>query len=133
MQQSRVQQAQPAARARLRLGDVRRIFRLIAEIRRRGDDPAQWRPFMARQLLKLFDAEVVISSEVYLSATSDPAVWDVVDVGWGADGTGHDWRIENRSRETNPQVYHLIVRDTAASPRPEASDRDADADDHRAP
>ena len=68
---------------------------------------------MAKQLLKLFGAEVVISSELYLLPTSDPAVWDVVDLGWGADGTGHDWRIENRSREANPQVYHLIVREDA--------------------
>jgi DNA-binding CsgD family transcriptional regulator len=100
---------------RLKLRDVRRIFRLLAEVLRRGDDPAVWRPFMCNALLRHFAAEVVISSELYVLPTSERSVWEVVDVGWGVDGTGHDWRIENRSRETDPKVYDLVVRAEPAS------------------
>jgi DNA-binding CsgD family transcriptional regulator len=102
-----------SSKPQLRLSDVRRIFRLLAEVRRRGDDPAVWRPFMARGLLKRFRAELVISSEIYLSPTDEQGVWDVVDIGWSVDGAGNDWRIETRSRETNPQAYDLVVRDDA--------------------
>lgn len=103
----------PTDKPTLKLRDVRRIFRLLAELRRRGDDPAAWRPMMARSLLKLLDAEIVISSEIYLSPTAEKGAWDVVDIGWGVDRTGHDWRIESKTRETNPQAYDLIVQPDA--------------------
>src|SRR5689334_19150745 len=50
---------------RLMLGDVRRIFRLVGEIRELGADPEKWRPHMVLALRKLMGAEVVVSSEIH--------------------------------------------------------------------
>ena len=101
-------------RPRLKLRDVRWAFRVLAEVRCRGDDPAEWRPFMAKALVRLFRAEIVVSSEIYLRPTGDPGAWDVVDIGWGADASGGAWRIEHRHRETSPQTYDLLVHPRAA-------------------
>lgn len=99
----------PTKRAPLKLSQVRQIFRLLAEVRRRGDDPQQWRPFMAKELLTLFNAELVISTEIYVQPTSEKGAWDVVDIGWGSDTTENTWRIESRNRETNPEAFELII------------------------
>jgi DNA-binding CsgD family transcriptional regulator len=94
---------------RIRLRDVRRIFRLLAEVRRLGDEPNDWRPFMVAELLKLFRAEVVISSELYVEPTATAGTWLVTDIGWGVDATGHTWRIESEDRESDPKVYEIVV------------------------
>lgn len=98
-------------RATLRLRDVRRVFRLLAEIRRLGDDPNQWRPYMVRQLSRFFQAELVISSEIYVAPTSQVGIWEVYDVGWGTGPDGQIWRIESTTRETDPSVFDVIIRD----------------------
>jgi DNA-binding CsgD family transcriptional regulator len=95
---------------RLRLSDVRRVFRLVAEIRKRGHDPGLWRPYMLRKLVRFFDAELAISSEIYVRPTSEAGVWEIVDLGWGADASGNSWRIENRARERDPGTYDLLIR-----------------------
>lgn len=87
------------------------MFRLVAEIRRLGDDPNQWRPFMVKALIELFGVELVVSSEIYATRTGNKDVWDIVDIGWGADAGGQTWRIESTTRETNPQVFDILVRD----------------------
>ena len=51
---------------RLKLHDVRAIFRLIGEVRELGADPTRWRQHMVRRLRKLMGAAVVVSSEVHL-------------------------------------------------------------------
>ncbi|MBC7785278.1 MAG: hypothetical protein H7144_15695 [Burkholderiales bacterium] len=93
----------------LKLRAVRQILRLVAEMRRRGDDPAQWRPFMAKSLLRYFEAELVISTEIYVQPTSQPGQWSITDIGWGADTTGSEWRIESTTRENNPEIYNLVI------------------------
>ncbi|MFT3786165.1 MAG: helix-turn-helix transcriptional regulator [Tepidisphaeraceae bacterium] len=99
-------------RAPLKLNDVRKVFRLIAEIRRRGDEPNDWRPLLVRGVQSIFRAELVVSSELYVEPTATPGAWDVFDIGWGADTTGEPWRIESKSRETDPKCYDIIVRGT---------------------
>lgn len=74
---------------------------------------------MATELLKLFNAEVVISTEIYVQPTGEKGEWDVVDIGWGADSTEHTWRIESRSRETNLGAFELIIHPE----KPPAEDR----------
>ncbi len=97
----------------LKLKDVRRIFRILAEMRCRGDDPTAWRPYMAKQLLEFFNAELVISTEIYVrKATAD--AWDITDIGWGADANHSEWRIESTTRETNPQTFNLTVNNVAS-------------------
>src|SRR3954451_25499816 len=49
----------------LKLGDVRRVFRLVGEIRELGADPERWRPHMVQALRRLANAEVVVSSEIH--------------------------------------------------------------------
>ena len=58
------------ASAKLKLRDVRTIFRLIGEVRELGSDPQQWRPHMIRRLQKLLAAEIVISSEIHFRQSS---------------------------------------------------------------
>lgn len=99
----------------LKLRDVRKVFRLIAEIRRVGDEPNDWRPFMVKELIRLFNAELVVSSEIYVTPTSDTGVWEVCDIGWGAGADGQTWRIESTTRETDPAVFDVMIRDSKPS------------------
>lgn len=101
-------------RATLKLRDVRRIFRLLAEIRRLGDDPNQWRPFMVRELVRFFQAELVVSSEIYVAPASQKGVWEVYDIGWGTGADGQTWRIESTTQETDPSVFDVMIRDQAS-------------------
>jgi len=78
---------------RLRLKEVRRVFRLIGEVRQIGADPDQWRPHMIRRLRQLLGAHVVISSEVHFRTTATPGLFHVTDIGWGCDDDKHTWRI----------------------------------------
>jgi DNA-binding CsgD family transcriptional regulator len=105
--------------APLKLRDVRNLFRLIAEIRRVGDEPNDWRPFMVKELIGLFNAELVVSSEIYVTPTSDAGVWEVCDIGWGAGADGQTWRIESTTRETDPAVFDVMIRDS----KPATGDR----------
>ena len=70
---------------RLRLRDVRNVFRLIGEVREMGADPKVWRPHMVKRLRRLFGAEIVISSEVHAQTTKVPGKLKVIDIGWGCD------------------------------------------------
>jgi DNA-binding CsgD family transcriptional regulator len=99
---------------KLKLSDVRRAFRLVGDVRQRGDDPAVWRKHMVRRLLKLLRAQIVVSSEVYVLATGKPDARVVVDIGWGCDSDGRFWRIETRSEDL-PETYHVLVDAAAAS------------------
>ncbi len=109
-------------RTRLKLRDIRTIFRLIAEIRRLGDEPNDWRPYMIKELVAIFRAELVVSSEIYVLPTSDKGVWNVVDIGWGCDASGQAWRIESTTRETDPATYDILVRDAGKAPAAPTSD-----------
>ena len=40
---------------RVRLSDIRHVYRIINEIVELGDDPDVWRPHLAGELLKLFE------------------------------------------------------------------------------
>ena len=51
--------------ARLRLKDVRSIFRLVGEVREIGADPDAWRPHMVKSLRELLGAQFVVSSEIH--------------------------------------------------------------------
>ncbi|GIW75470.1 MAG: hypothetical protein KatS3mg104_0533 [Phycisphaerae bacterium] len=101
----------PVRHAPLKLRDVRWIFRLLAEIRRLGDDPNQWRPLMVRELVRFFRAELVVSSEIYVSPTTQNGVWEVYDLGWGTGADGQTWRIESVTQETDPSVFDVMIRD----------------------
>ena len=73
---------------RLRLRDVRDVFRLLSEIRELANDPKVWRPHMVKRLCKVFGAEIVISSEVHAQAMKKPGQTRIIDIGWGCDASG---------------------------------------------
>jgi len=113
--------------AQLSLRDVRRVFRLIGEVRELGADPTRWRTHMVRRLRKLMRAEIVVSSEIFVrtspNAGKTPGVVRIHDIGWGCDGgeNGEEvWRIQT-DRDEKPEAYWVSVLAETLSP-PEQSD-----------
>src|SRR3954447_1353018 len=100
---------------RLTLSGVRRIFRLVGEIRELGGDPNQWRPHMVKRLAKLMNAEIVVSSEIHFRAIGKTGIYRVHDIGWGCDNEGQTWQI-NTEREETPEAYWLSVLNKAPAP-----------------
>jgi DNA-binding CsgD family transcriptional regulator len=99
----------------LRLSAVRKVFRLIGEIRTLGADPNAWRPHLVSRLRKMFGAQVVVSSEVHFRRTANPNVMKVVDVGWGTDEEGRTWQIQTEREDAKPEAYALAVGKEAAA------------------
>jgi DNA-binding CsgD family transcriptional regulator len=95
------------ASAKLKLRDVRTIFRLIGEVRELGSDPQQWRPHMIRRLQKLLAAEIVISSEIHFRQSSSSGKMRVIDIGWGCDAEQNVWQIHTEQEDENPAAYWL--------------------------
>jgi len=82
---------------RLRLKDVRAIYRLIGDIRSMGSEPSKWRGHLVRRVRKLFDAAIVVSSEVHVRTVPAHPKNDIVrviDAGWGFDGGSEVWQIQ---------------------------------------
>lgn len=96
-------------KSRLRLRDVRDVFRLIGEIREKGADPKQWRPHMVGRLRKLFGAMVVISSEVHARTTHAPGKLRVIDIGWGCDADNDLWEIHSERDDETLESWRLAA------------------------
>jgi DNA-binding CsgD family transcriptional regulator len=107
---------------RLKLRDVRAMFRLVGEVRELGADPSRWRPHLVRRISELMRAEVVTSSEVHFR---HPRAGDtkVLDVGWGTDTAGGVWEFHTEQDHASPDTYLLAL----GQPPPGAAD-DADSD-----
>jgi DNA-binding CsgD family transcriptional regulator len=112
--------------APLKLADVRRVFRLVGEIRELGADPNQWRPYMTKRLAKLMNAEIVVSSEIHFRAIGKTGIYRVHDIGWGCDNEGNTWQI-NTEREETPEAYWLSVLNKAPAAAAAAPATDAAA------
>jgi DNA-binding CsgD family transcriptional regulator len=95
-------------RFRLKLSEIRRIFRLIGEVRELGSDPQKWRPHMIRQLQKQLAAEIVISSEIHFRQSSDGKM-SVIDIGWGCDAENNAWQIHTERDDEKPDSYWLLA------------------------
>ncbi|MGH7178144.1 MAG: helix-turn-helix transcriptional regulator [Tepidisphaeraceae bacterium] len=94
---------------RLKLRDVRDVFRLVGEIREVGSDPQRWRPHMVRRLCEMIRAEMVVSSEVHFRRTPRATVMRVYDIGWGCDKDGNVWQINNQQEDAHPESYWLAM------------------------
>ena len=57
---------------RLRLSDVRQVFRLLGDCRDLGDDPAAWPKVLVEGLSRLVGGQVVIVSEIGIETPSHP-------------------------------------------------------------
>lgn len=76
---------------------------------------------MLQGLLRLVDAEIVVSSEVHAARPRRGGPVRVVDRGWGADRDGQVWRIETVRDDVTPAELWLAP---VASPAPETADGD---------
>src|SRR5882672_271296 len=94
---------------RLRLRDVRNVFRLIGELRELGGDPKVWRPHMVKRLRAIFEVEVVISSEVHACTTKTPGTLKVIDIGWGCDSEENLWDIHSERDDENLEAWRLAA------------------------
>src|ERR1041385_6563677 len=92
---------------RLKLRDVRAIFRLVGELRELGADPNAWRPHMVKRLLDIVQAQVVVSSEVHFKNNPGKGTMQVVDVGWACNEDGKTWQIQVERDDEKPENYWL--------------------------
>ena len=70
---------------RLRLSDVRAIFRLVGEVREMGADPDVWRPHMVSSLRELLKAQFVVSSEIHFRKSSRDGSVRVTDISYSGN------------------------------------------------
>jgi DNA-binding CsgD family transcriptional regulator len=98
----------PRARQSLTLTDVRRIFRLVGEIRELGADPKTWRPHLLRRLGRIIGADMVVSSEVHFRTSEKPDVLRVVDIGWIWDGDNEPLQLQTERLEM-PEAYWVTL------------------------
>ena len=112
---------------RLRLRDVRDVFRLLSEIRELGNDPKVWRPHMVKRLCKVFGAEIVISSEVHAQTMKKPGQTRIIDIGWGCDAEGNVWDIHSDRDDENLEAWWLTKCDRkSAASKAEAAEAEAE-------
>jgi len=97
------QPAPPVPPARLRLSQVRAIFRLVGEVRETGADPDVWRPHMVTSLRKLFRAQFVVSSEIHFRRMprADAGGVRVTDIGWISDAEGAVCKSHDEREQEN--------------------------------
>jgi DNA-binding CsgD family transcriptional regulator len=94
---------------RLQLGDVRRAFRLVGEVRELGSDPRKWRPHMVLALSKLVNDDVVVSSEIHFRKLKTTGRMKVVDIGWGSEPDGKVWQINTEREDEQPENFWLAM------------------------
>lgn len=70
---------------RVRLRDLKNIYRLIGECRELGDDSQAWRRHMFERLCRLVGAQVGCGGEVRGFWTEQPEVLENVDLGWAGE------------------------------------------------
>jgi DNA-binding CsgD family transcriptional regulator len=98
-----------AAPGRLRLRDVRAIFRLVNDVREVGADPQKWRPLMIRRLGKLLRAGIVVSSEVHFRKNSHTGTMRVIDIGWVNEADGTLRQIHTERDDERPEAFWLTA------------------------
>jgi DNA-binding CsgD family transcriptional regulator len=91
---------------RMKLKDVRDMFRLIGELRELGSDPQKWRPHMIKRLQSRLRAEMVVSSEIHFRKRAGHL--HVTDIGWGCDADQHVWQIQTERDDETPETYWLL-------------------------
>ena len=114
---------------RLRLKDVRSIYRLIGDIRSMGSEPSKWRAHLVRRVRKLFDAAIVVSSEVHVRTVPAHPKNDIVrviDAGWGFDGGSEVWQIQTDT-VARPEEFLLQLLRTK-HPSSQSPDPNPDSD-----
>jgi DNA-binding CsgD family transcriptional regulator len=93
----------------LKLKDVRAIFRLVSDVRELGADPGKWRPHMIKELVRIMEAELVVSSEIHCRATKTEGMIEITDLGWGCDTDGNVWQIHTQRETADAEAMWLSV------------------------
>jgi len=98
------------AQHNLKLSDIRRLFRLVGEIRELGAEPQSWRPHLLRRLSKIVHADLVVSSEVHFRTTEKLGILRVIDIGWIFDRsvTGAPLQVHTERME-KPDAYWVAL------------------------
>ncbi len=99
------------ARDRLRLKNVRAVFRLVNDVRELGADPQKWRPHMVRELARLLRASIVVSSEVHFRKNNQTAKMRVTDIGW-VNEAGNIHQIHTERDDERPEAFWLTAGPT---------------------
>jgi DNA-binding CsgD family transcriptional regulator len=106
-----------ASHARLRLNNVRAIFRLVGEIREMGADPDVWRPHMVRSLRNLLGAQFVVSSEIHFRKSSKDGGGGVrvIDIGWISDTEGQICKAQDEREHESFEDFWVAPSEHAAA------------------
>ena len=118
----------PLAPARLRLSQVRAIFRLVGEVREMGADPDVWRPHMVSSLRTLFGAQFVVSSEIHFRRMPGGHGMRVTDIGWISDTEGAICKAHHEREQDNFDDFWVTPSQHRGSEAP-GSERTAAGDD----
>src|SRR3954471_12138415 len=77
---------------RVRLGDLRRSYRLIHECRDVGHEPDAWPAVLVGGLVRLVDAHVVLMGEIHLAPTADrPKIVLLAETWWPTESDRSFW------------------------------------------
>jgi DNA-binding CsgD family transcriptional regulator len=76
---------------RVRLGDLRRAYRLTHACRDVGQDPTAWPALLADGLKKLLGSQVIVVGKIELAPGSPPRNHHIVDSGWDSDQHRDQW------------------------------------------
>ncbi|QOV91962.1 helix-turn-helix transcriptional regulator [Humisphaera borealis] len=123
-------------RGQLKLKSVRRVFRLINDIREMGNDPQLWRPHMVQGLRSILHAGIVVSSEVHFRQHNRTGAMRVIDIGWVSDPDGQVSQVHTEREDERPEAFWLTADpDGAQAPAPQSppSESRAAAKDEEAP
>ena len=90
---------------RLRLSDVRAVYRLIGECRDLGADSRDWREHMFVELCRILGARVGIGGEVLKLWTGPDELLETVDVGWENDDERTIWASYAMQRFKDGPVF----------------------------
>lgn len=97
---------------RLRLRDVRAIYRLLGECCELGGDPLVWRLHMLQQLSRLLGAHVAICGAVLPATQNSPLELvreSFLDLGWANEGDQHLYQrwLEHTPPHMDPLLVYL--------------------------
>jgi hypothetical protein len=96
-----------AESARLRLADVRAIFRLINECRELGADPHVWRRHMLDGLRRLTGAQVALYLQIRHIGTDDEQIAEPLDSGFLDDSDRALWAHYQRENAHRDDQFHV--------------------------
>ena len=111
---------------RLKLRDVRAIFRLVGDIRERGAEPDAWRPHMVHALRQVLKAEIVVSSEIHLRRDGRHGPMRLVDIGWISDAEGNVVKVHTEREGERPEDFWLWAATGDAKPESGGAAKDGD-------